>query len=301
MALKFFAAQTRAREFGVTADVMLRSSQSSAGYYEIVQNSLADLVAPFFFYGISFTCAEGFCSFALDVSVVLFSSKRFASSWMFGWFLLIGVFFFWAFVLDPQSMFPCVLVSTQFRAVHSCVLRCPWSLSFHCFFVHVQRDLFRDVGSRHASSLLFQRGSLREALLLCSRCSWQCLRSGLSESLHYHCSCRVASSVSWPLFLLGLLCSSRCVLHMFKVLSFTVLALFACVCRLRLPAFLLPYSKSLNRAQILVGLHMYHLVRSVLALLCAPDGNRWFTVHQKVLEFHLFFYSLCFIHHCLLL
>ena len=47
MALKFFAAQTRAREFGVTADVMLRSSQSSAGYYEIVQNSLADLVAPF--------------------------------------------------------------------------------------------------------------------------------------------------------------------------------------------------------------------------------------------------------------
>ena len=50
----------------------------------------------------------------------------------------------------------------------------------------------------------------------------------------------------------------------------------------RLPAFLLPYAKSLNRAQILVGLHMYHLVRSVLALLCAPDGNRWFTVHQKV-------------------
>ena len=49
MALKFFAAQTRAREFGVTADVMLRSSQSSAGYYEIVQNSLADLVAPFLF------------------------------------------------------------------------------------------------------------------------------------------------------------------------------------------------------------------------------------------------------------
>ena len=46
MALKFFAAQTRAREFGVTADVMLRSSQASAGYYEIVQNSLADLVSP---------------------------------------------------------------------------------------------------------------------------------------------------------------------------------------------------------------------------------------------------------------
>ena len=45
MALKFFAAQTRARQFGVTADVMLRSSQASAGYYEIVQNSLADLVS----------------------------------------------------------------------------------------------------------------------------------------------------------------------------------------------------------------------------------------------------------------
>ena len=30
---------------------------------------------------------------------------------------------------------------------------------------------------------------------------------------------------------------------------------------------------------------MYQLVRSVLALLCAPDGNRWFTVHQKVLPF----------------
>ena len=57
------------------------------------------------------------------------------------------------------------------------------------------------------------------------------------------------------------------------------------VCWSRLPAFLLPYSKSLNRAQILVGLHMYHLVRSVLALLCSPDGNRWFTVHQKVIQF----------------
>ena len=60
-----------------------------------------------------------------------------------------------------------------------------------------------------------------------------------------------------------------------------------CVFWSRLPAFLLPYAKakSLNLAQILVGLHMYQLVRSVLALLCAPDGNRWFTVHQKVLTF----------------
>ena len=44
LAQKFFAAHVRAKRMGVTGDVMARDSQSSAGYWEIVQDALADLV-----------------------------------------------------------------------------------------------------------------------------------------------------------------------------------------------------------------------------------------------------------------
>ena len=43
-AQKFFAAQTRAQRMGVTADIMVRDSQMSSGYWDIVQEALADLV-----------------------------------------------------------------------------------------------------------------------------------------------------------------------------------------------------------------------------------------------------------------
>ena len=44
LAMKFFNAHVRAKRMGVTGDVMVRDSQSSAGYWEIVQDSLADVV-----------------------------------------------------------------------------------------------------------------------------------------------------------------------------------------------------------------------------------------------------------------
>ena len=44
LANKYFNAQVRAKSLGVTADVMTRDSQASTGYWEIVQDSLADLV-----------------------------------------------------------------------------------------------------------------------------------------------------------------------------------------------------------------------------------------------------------------
>ena len=44
MAQKFFAAQCRGQRMGVTADVMVRDSQQSSGYWDIVQEALADLV-----------------------------------------------------------------------------------------------------------------------------------------------------------------------------------------------------------------------------------------------------------------
>jgi hypothetical protein len=44
MAMKYFAAHSRAQRMGVTADVMTRDSQSSTGYWEIVRDALADLV-----------------------------------------------------------------------------------------------------------------------------------------------------------------------------------------------------------------------------------------------------------------
>ena len=44
LAAKFFAAHNRAKSMGVTADVMTRDSQASSGYWEIVQDALADLV-----------------------------------------------------------------------------------------------------------------------------------------------------------------------------------------------------------------------------------------------------------------
>ena len=44
LAQKFFAAHVRAKRMGVTGDVMARDSQSSAGYWEIVKDALADLV-----------------------------------------------------------------------------------------------------------------------------------------------------------------------------------------------------------------------------------------------------------------
>ena len=42
--MKHFAAHSRAQRFGITADILTRDSQGSAGYWEIVQDSLADLV-----------------------------------------------------------------------------------------------------------------------------------------------------------------------------------------------------------------------------------------------------------------
>jgi hypothetical protein len=44
LAAKFFFAQVRAKRMGVTGDVMTRDSQASAGYWEIVQDALSDLV-----------------------------------------------------------------------------------------------------------------------------------------------------------------------------------------------------------------------------------------------------------------
>ena len=44
MAMKFFHAQVRAQRMGVTADVLTRDSQASSGYWDIVRDSLADLV-----------------------------------------------------------------------------------------------------------------------------------------------------------------------------------------------------------------------------------------------------------------
>ena len=44
LAQKFFAAHTRSQRMGVTADVMVRDSQLSSGYWDIVQEALADLV-----------------------------------------------------------------------------------------------------------------------------------------------------------------------------------------------------------------------------------------------------------------
>ena len=44
LANKYFVAQVRAKTHGVTGDVMTRDSQTSAGYWDIVQDSLADLV-----------------------------------------------------------------------------------------------------------------------------------------------------------------------------------------------------------------------------------------------------------------
>ena len=44
LANKYFAAHTRAQQRNLTADVMTRDSQSSAGYWEIVRDALADLV-----------------------------------------------------------------------------------------------------------------------------------------------------------------------------------------------------------------------------------------------------------------
>ena len=44
LANKFFAAHVRAQKMGITADVLTRDSQTSSGYWDIVQDSLADLV-----------------------------------------------------------------------------------------------------------------------------------------------------------------------------------------------------------------------------------------------------------------
>ena len=44
LAMKFFHAHTRAQRMGLTGDVLARDSQASGGYWEIVQDSLADLV-----------------------------------------------------------------------------------------------------------------------------------------------------------------------------------------------------------------------------------------------------------------
>ena len=44
MAQKYFNANVRAQKLGVTADVMARDSQASAGYWEIIRDALADLV-----------------------------------------------------------------------------------------------------------------------------------------------------------------------------------------------------------------------------------------------------------------
>ena len=42
MANRYFAAQVRAQQLGVTADIMTRDSQGSTGYWEIVQDACAD-------------------------------------------------------------------------------------------------------------------------------------------------------------------------------------------------------------------------------------------------------------------
>ena len=44
MAHKYFFAHVRAKSMGVTGDVMARDSQTSSGYWDAVQDSLADLV-----------------------------------------------------------------------------------------------------------------------------------------------------------------------------------------------------------------------------------------------------------------
>ena len=44
MAMKFVHYQARAQRLGVTADVVTRDSQASSGYWDIVRDSLADLV-----------------------------------------------------------------------------------------------------------------------------------------------------------------------------------------------------------------------------------------------------------------
>ena len=44
LASTYFAAHYRAKDFGVTADVMKRTSQLTAGYWEITQDALADVV-----------------------------------------------------------------------------------------------------------------------------------------------------------------------------------------------------------------------------------------------------------------
>ena len=44
LATTYFNANVRAQKLGVTADVMARDSQASAGYWEIVRDALADLV-----------------------------------------------------------------------------------------------------------------------------------------------------------------------------------------------------------------------------------------------------------------
>ena len=44
LACKYFHAQVRARQLGITADILTRDSQASAGYWDIVQDALADLV-----------------------------------------------------------------------------------------------------------------------------------------------------------------------------------------------------------------------------------------------------------------
>jgi hypothetical protein len=44
LAHKYFAAHTRSKRMGVAADVMARGSQTSTGYWEIVQDALADFV-----------------------------------------------------------------------------------------------------------------------------------------------------------------------------------------------------------------------------------------------------------------
>ena len=44
LAMKFFAAHCRAQSMSITGDVLARDSQTSSGYWEIVQDGLADLV-----------------------------------------------------------------------------------------------------------------------------------------------------------------------------------------------------------------------------------------------------------------
>ena len=44
LAMKWFAAHTRAQRFGITADIMTRDYQGSSGFYDNHQDALADLV-----------------------------------------------------------------------------------------------------------------------------------------------------------------------------------------------------------------------------------------------------------------